>query len=319
MDDAHSRRGFRRFEFARPERQLDRSRILLAGGVAIVLLTVGAYVGSQGVRSAVSWLHRQPQYQIRFLNIQLGDEPPTWFRGGADAFLRRVRENAREDEILPVLDLPRDRIELDFKQFPWVDSVLRVEYPPQRIVVHLAYKKPVAVIPHPDGEDALLDSKGHLLPAEDVDLTRLGPLIKIGDRGLAHSAQTQSGHRVWRSTAQGLEGERQGRAVLRAARLAGFLQDPDRASEVQAIPALRILAIWATDPRGLFVQTAEGNMVLWGDAPGEEVAGGIEASEKWELLKKWAKSDSGRSLPQGDFWAFIHSELKPVETGRGRG
>ncbi len=319
MDDAHSRRGFRRFDFVRPERQLDLTRLLLAGVALILLVTACGYLGSQSVRSAVAWLHRQPQYQIRFLDIQLVDAPPPWFRGGAAAFLRQVRENAKEDEVLPVLDLEHARIELDFKQFPWVDHVLRVEYPPQGIIVHLAYKTPVAMIPYPGGDGLLLDAKGHLLPADDVDLTLLGPLVKISDRGLGRPAAMQSGHGVWKPAMLGVEGERLERAVLSAARLAGFLRDRAGSSDVQANPALRVLAIWATDPRGLFFQTAEGNMVLWGDPPGEEPPGGLESSEKWELLKKWARTSSRRSLPQGDFWAFTRSELKPVETGRGRG
>jgi hypothetical protein len=319
MDDAHSRPGFRRFDFVRPERQLDLTRLLAAGALLIVLVTAFGYLGNQSVRSAVAWLHRQPQYQIRFLDIQLQEAPPPWFRGGVDAFLRQVRENAKEDEVLAVLDLPQDRIELDFKQFPWVDNVLRVEYPPQGINVHLAYKTPVAMIPSPGGEALLLDRKGHLLPADDVDLARLGPLIKISDRGLAHPAGAQTGHGIWKAAVLGVEGERLERAVLRAARLAGFVQDRARASEVHTNPAIRVLAIWATHPSGLFLQTAEGNMVLWGEAPGEEAPGALEASEKWELLKKWAKTPSRPSLPQGDYWAFTRSELKPVETGRNRG
>jgi hypothetical protein len=319
MDDAHSRPGFRRFDFVRPERQLDLTRLLAAGALLIVLVTILGYLGNQSVRSAIAWLHRQPQYQIRFLDIQLQEAPPPWFRGGGDAFLRQVRENAKEDDVLAVLDLPHDRIELDFKQFPWVDNVLRVEYPPQGIIVHLAYKTPVAIIPSPRGDALLLDSKGHLLPADDVDLARLGPLIKISDRGLANSAGAQTGHGIWKAAVPGVEGERLERAVLHAARLAGFLQNHARASEVPANPALRVLAIWATDPRGLFLQTADGDMVLWGEAPGEEAPGGLEAPEKWDVLRKWAKTADKRSLPQGDFWAFTRTDLKPVETGRSRG
>jgi hypothetical protein len=319
MDEAHSRRRFRGFDFGRSERQLDRKRILLGGLLALAVTGFLGYLGTHSLRSAVTWLHHQPEYQIRFLDIQLREQPPAWFRGGKEAFLGQVRENAKESEILPVMELERARIELDFKQFPWVDAVLRVEYPPQGIIVHLAYKKPVAIIPFPPGEVVLLDCQGHVLPIDDVDTEKLGPLIRITGRGLAALIRPQSGHRVWTSSAPGAEGERLQRSVLAAARLAGFLHDPVRASDTRSLPALRVLAIYTTDPRGLFLQTAESNMILWGEAPGEETAGRPEAQEKWEILKKWAKTTQKRSLPAGDYWEFVRSELKAKETGRGRG
>jgi hypothetical protein len=269
------------------------------------------------VRSAVGWLHRQPQYQIRFLDIQLREAPPPWFRGGAETFLRQVRENAKEAEVLPVMDLETDRIELDFKQNPWVDNVLRVEYPPQGIIVHLAYKRPVALIPAPPGEEVLVDRNGHLLPAQDIDVEKLGPLIKITGRGF--SGSSQGNHRIWRSSVPGPEGERLNHAVLGAARLAGFLQDPARRGDIRALPPLRILSVNVTDPRGLFVQTGDGNMILWGEAPGEESGGTLEAQEKWEILKKWAKTAPQNPLPVGDYWSFRRSDLQRVETMRSRG
>jgi hypothetical protein len=319
MDEAHSRRGFRRLDFVRSERQLDFKRIVLACLLALAAVLIFGYLGNQSLRSAVGWLHRQPQYQLRFDDIQLRDEPPPWFRGGAEAFLRQVRENAKEAEVLPVMELERARIELDFKQFPWVDDVVRVEYPPQGIVVHLAYKRPVAIIPLPPGDEGLLDSQGHLLPAQDVEAEKLGPLIKITGRGLRESSRSQAGHRVWRSSAPGAEGERLQRAVLEAARLAGFLQDPARARDIRDFPALRVLTIIATDPRGLFVQTSEANVILWGNGPGEEPAGSLEAEEKWELLKKWAKTSGKRTLRLGDYWEISRSGLSPVDTGQGGG
>ena len=65
-----------------------------------------------------------------------------------------------------------------------------------------------------------------------------------------------------------------------AARLAGFLLEPERASEAAALPALRILSIIATDSqgkpdeRGFFVQNAEDAIILWGNAPDGENGGG---------------------------------------------
>ena len=77
-----------------------------------------------------------------------------------------------------------------------------------------------------------------------------------------------------------------------------------------------MLAIVATDRRGLFIQNAEGAMIYWGEAPGSEASGNLEAKEKWEMLEKWASSSSRRILPSGDYWMFSRTELKPVETRR---
>ena len=59
-------------------------------------------------------------------------------------------------------------------------------------------------------------------------------------------------------------------------------------------------------------------MIQWGEGPGEESNGAPAAEEKWEILKKWARSQTRRALPEGDYWTFSRSELKPVETRRDR-
>ena len=81
----------------RAERQLDLPRVLLAFCLGVAGLTLIGYLGTQALRSMVHWLHQQPQYQVRFLDIRLQNEPPAWFRGGAQAFLRQVREHVKED------------------------------------------------------------------------------------------------------------------------------------------------------------------------------------------------------------------------------
>ena len=146
IEDADSRPRLRRFDFVRSERQLDLPRVLLASCLFVAGLALIGYLGTQALRTMIRWLHQQPQYQVKFLDIRLQNEPPAWFRGGAQAFLRQVRENAKEAEVLPVLELETERIDRDFRLFPWVDDVTRVEYPPQGITVHLVYKQPVATI-----------------------------------------------------------------------------------------------------------------------------------------------------------------------------
>lgn len=319
IDDADSRPRLWRFDFVRAERQLDLPRVLLSSCLFVAGVALIGYLGTQALRTMIRWLHQQPQYQVRFLDIRLQDEPPAWFRGGAQAFLRQVRENAREAEVLPVMELETERIDRDFRLFPWVDDVTRVEYPPQGITVHLVYKQPVAMIPFPPGEHVILDRNGHILPVENIDTEKLGPLIRITGKGLGQPATDNRPGRVWKSSAPGVEGSRLERCVLGAARLAGFLQEPDRAREAASVPALRVLAIVATDDRrGLFLQNTEEVMIHWGETPGSEVSGNLKAKEKWKILKKWATMPSRRTLPPGDYWMFSRADLKPVKTSRAR-
>jgi hypothetical protein len=316
IDDADSRPRprLRRFDFVRSERQLDLPRVLLASCLFVAGVALIGYLGTQALRTMIRWLHQQPQYQVKFLDIRLQNEPPAWFRGGAQAFLRQVRENVKEAEVLPVMDLETERIDRDFRLFPWVDDVTRVEYPPQGITVHLVYKQPVATIPFPPGEHVILDRNSHILPGVDIDTEKLGPLIRITGKGLDQPATDIRPGTAWKSSSPGAEGPRLERCVLGASRLAGFLQEPDRASEAASVPALRVLAIVATDSRGLFVQNVEGAMIYWGEAPGWEASGNLKAKEKWELLEKWATTPSRRILPSRDYWKFSRTGLEPVKT-----
>jgi hypothetical protein len=321
LDDADSRPRLRRFDFVRAERQLDLPRVLLAFALLVAGMALVGYMGTQALRCTIRWLHQQPEYQVRFLDIRLQDEPPTWFRGGAQAFLRGVRVHAKEPEILPVMELESERVDHDFRLYPWVDDVKRVEYPPQGIKVQLVYKQPVAAIPSSTGDPLILDRKGTILPGADIDTEKLGPLIRINIAGkeLEQLASDRQPGRAWRSSARGAEGPQLERCVGEAARLAGFLQETDRANEAAANPALRVLAIVATeDFRFLFLQTAEKVMVLWGETPESEISANLEAREKWEILKRWAMMSSRRSLPAGDYWMFTHADLKPVKTRSAR-
>ncbi len=164
----------------------------------------------------------------------------------------------------------------------------------------------------------ILDRDGHILPAEDIDTEKLGPLIWITAPGLEQPATDNRPGLAWKSSAPGAEAARLERCVLGAARLAGFLQEPDRASAAASVPALRVKAIHAIDPRGLFVQNVEDAMIYWGEVPGSEASGNLEAKEKWEMLKKWATTPSRRVLPDGDYWMFSRVGLKPVKTGPAR-
>jgi hypothetical protein len=311
--EAAPRARFRQFEFRRPERQLDVPRVSLAVLLMLGLLSVASYLGWEAVQGALRWLHQQPQYQVPFREIRLRPDPPRWFRGGAAAFLEQVRERAKESEIVSVLDLESGRLRRAFRDYsPWVQEVGRIEFPPQMILVELTYKQPVATTDQGATCDVFLDRNGHLLPQGDLDLDKLGRLIRITGQRLFPSPENRPGG-IWRSSLPGAESARIERCLRGAAGLAGFLKDPEREADAASNPALHIRSVFATDSRGLFLRTDEDVQVLWGDPPGQEPVGGLDALAKWEIMKNWAKLPSRRRLPPGGFWTFSRDELRPVE------
>ncbi|MFO0891246.1 MAG: hypothetical protein U0790_19145 [Isosphaeraceae bacterium] len=318
IGDPVSRPRLRRFDFRRSGRQLDLPRVVLAGLILLGVVSITGYLGLRAARTAIRWLHQQPQYQIPFREIRLRPEAPAWFRGGTEAFLGQVRERSREPEVLSVLDLERGQLTRAFQDYsPWVEEVVRIEYPPGEIVVDLVYKRPVAILGSAPGEVSYLDRNGHLLPGEDFDPELLGPLIRITGTQLVPSPRNHPGG-IWKSAVDGSESARLERCVRAAAGLAGFLLEPDRLAERSSSRVLQVVSIFATDERGLFIRTAEGVMVLWGEAPGQEPAGTLTAAQKWETFKRWAATSPRRAVAPGGYWMFSRSDLKPVEPGTGR-
>ena len=59
----------------------------------------------------------------------------------------------------------------------------------------------------------ILDRNGHLLPGEDIDTVKLGPLIRITGTGLDQPATDNRPGRVWRSSAPAAEASRLERCV----------------------------------------------------------------------------------------------------------
>jgi hypothetical protein len=197
-----------------------------------------------------------------------------------------------------------------FKKYAWVEDVARVTYSPGRISVDLRYRQPVAWVSIPRGQQRIIDEKGIILPVEDVDVEPLGALIKITGDGLLEPADPRPGV-IWKAKAYTIEADQPDPKILAAARLAGFLRDPDRLALAAAYPALRMLEIIVSDygRRRLFVMNAEGAEIWWDDAPGREPAGKPGAVDKWRMLVDWRESNRARFLEEGDFWAFTRKGL----------
>jgi len=316
-DDADTPPRARRLAFARPAGRLDARRAVAALLVFLSVALVLVYMGGRLVDRAVRWLHDQPRYQLPFNQIELVPPPPSCFRGGVAAFLERARENVGESEVLPLLDLEPGRVELVFKRFPWVERVEAIDHPPGGLVVHLNYNEPVAKVLFPTGEQFALDRRARILPPEDLNVECAGGLIQISGRRITPPASTRAGL-VWKT--ESADAAEIDRGVVQAAGLAGFLLEPERRRQADEIPALRVLVISTTESegRGLFVQNAEGTMILWGRGPGDERPGEPSALDKWELLTAKAKAEGIRRGNPGDYWAFVRNDLKYMKTASPR-
>ena len=75
-----------------------------------------------------------------------------------------------------------DRLALAFKKDAWVEDVVKVGYAPSSILVDLRYRQPVAWVELRQGSSRSSMRKGFSCPAEDVDLEKLGQLIRITRR-----------------------------------------------------------------------------------------------------------------------------------------
>ena len=109
--------------------------------------------------------------------------------------------------------------------------------------------------------------------------------------------------------------------MVAAASLARFLTQQVR-SGGNTSPALEMIEIIVTDfsGRGLFVLNAEGTVFCWGRAPGTERPRELPATEKWQMLLKWAESPqeillttgiTGNSRP-GECRSFVPTRMPRI-------
>jgi hypothetical protein len=308
----------RRFPLSRPGR-LDVRKIATVGMLVLSLTAVVFYAGRQALDAAVEWLQNQPRYQFPFGDIELPDPPPSCFRGGSEAFLERVRLNAKEPEVVSLLKVDPVRLRAAFKSFPWVESVGEIERPPGELIVHLKYRRPVAKVNVAGAGQFVLDGEGCLLPLEDIDVERVGRLIWIVGNGLTAPPRERAGT-IWRTATPGsTAGEALDRGVVQAAKLSSFLLDPAREAETHA--DARVYSITVTETRGepsLFVETERKVQIHWGRGPGDEEPGELSAAEKWELLVQQARRGLDQKNPR-DLWLFnrtgmVYRPARPTPT-----
>jgi hypothetical protein len=281
--------------------------------VGVVLLAGLIYLGNQAVVAVVRWLHGQSQYQVPFDQIELIDPPPAWYRGGSKAFREHVRRSAGAGELVPMLDITPDRLEIAFKNAAWVEEVVKVAYVPGRITVQLKYAEPVAWVKLPESGQQLVDARGVLLDADDVDPVLLGPLIRItGGAELRAPADARAGV-IWKSRVGPEEPEQVDESIVAAARLAGFITRQRRASAGANAPALKIIEVMVKyfKRHGLFMVNGERTVIWWRHPLGAEPPGEPDAEEKWAMLREWQRTTTARALPDQDYWRFDQKSVVP--------
>jgi hypothetical protein len=275
--------------------------VLLA--ISVPLLTLAA---QRANRTLTAWLHGRKTYQLPFEDIELVPAPPAWIQSGKRGLLDRVREHANWPASISVLDTDLDALAADFQRAsPWIRGVERKETAyPNRLRLVVRYREPVARVTV-QRLGLVLDRDGVVLPDDDLDRDAAGSLVEIINLLPVDAAASTIEARPGRSLKLPASGEDD--IALRASRLAEFFKSHATLKR-STKPVCRIVAIHE-DKRGLFAQTAESAMILWGPAPGFEQPGEPTAEEKWGMLEDWLEAHN-------DFKAVQHPRFLAFEKGR---
>jgi hypothetical protein len=323
-EPARDGRRFTRFVSLPVERRLVLSRLGLATVLGLVGLAALTLVGSELVGRAVRWLHAQPQYQTTFDAIELEPPPPPWFQGGRPVFLGRVRQAAgRGNGPFSAMDQNLADLAREFRLFRWVKRVERTEHPaPNRLLVRLQYRVPVAWARLPGERDVLLDEDGVILPLDEVEIEPLKhalllkgldlPLIPI--EGLDPPSRPRPGY-AWTAPEESPEAGRADERVRAATRLAAFLQSSLSREPRPIAPALRpdLIHFEAAKKESLFVRNAEQEWIYWDQPPGRERPGEPTASQKWSDLREWAVRREAATTRKKHYLGFTKDGIEVVE------
>lgn len=147
----------------------------------LALLAAGVWLAWM---RANQWMRGRPEFVVTAESLELSPVPPPWI--GSDLRADVLQEAARQGP-LSVLDPPaalQQRLADALRFHPWVRSVERItKAPPNRLVVELTYRTPVAAVRW-DGDPQtllLVDDQAVRLPEGDVaeEARRTLPRIAI--------------------------------------------------------------------------------------------------------------------------------------------
>ncbi|WP_406700781.1 FtsQ-type POTRA domain-containing protein [Singulisphaera sp. Ch08] len=287
-DPVRSRR-FARFVTPPSVRRLSRPRIVLAILACLGLLYVLSLAGIHGLRSLRTFVHKQDEYQLSFSEVVLDPPPPDWYKGGSKHFLERVRKESGEPDRFSLLDLDTEKLRLAFRRDGWVRKAVVTRHNPNRVVVHLVYREPVALVEVDHSKNELIDQDAVILNQDDVNLNaaptvqlaRNKPRLPPFDRQVGEAWKRASGTNKLPAVDE---------SVQAGAKLASFLSSMQRDELLKRSPNL-FNAVVVESATKLWVQSGVNLLVFWGMPPNEELPGELPAAEKWRVLSRWIKQD----------------------------
>jgi len=211
------------------------------------------------------WLrqHVRPLNSLSFDKIDCPDPPGSKH----EEFLGEVRYLGELPEKLSILDDSTvQRVAGAFGKHPWVEKVIRVDLDPRRSRVRLAFRTPVLAVEKEENGTLRVrsvDRSAIVLPA-DARGEGLPRYRARDDTPICPAGQRCQDPNIWT-----------------AASTAGYLHD--------------FLAPWhivsfQVDASGLTLTSIDGTRILWGHAPGLELATEAPASSKRDWLRAYFDS-----------------------------
>jgi len=283
-------------------RRVALPRLIIAGGLLLGLVALLWLAITRLIQKITDWVDQRPEHQIPFSQIELVPEPEGWIKGGKALILSQVRREANLDEMVSLLDLDLSKLQTDFKRCVWVKQVVRIDRSNYgRLIVELVYRRPVAEIryqPVPPG-DFILDEEGVVLPDDEIRWTSHlfpyrvhgipSPLIEI--KNIPETSTKPRFGLPWKRRVEDGLVEEPDPLVLRAARLARFLQDRSLALKSPA-DAPDFVSIYIPRETGqpFFLIDSGQNYVCWGMAPGDDRIGEPSPETRWTMLLQWIKT-----------------------------
>ncbi|AGA30250.1 cell division protein FtsQ/DivIB [Singulisphaera acidiphila] len=282
-------RRFARFVTPPSVRRLSRPRIVLAILAGAGFLYVLSLAGLHGLRSLRTFVHKQAEYQVAFSEIVLDPPPPGWYKGGSKHFLERVRKESGDPEQFSLLDLDTEKLKLAFQRDGWVRKAVVMRQNPNRVVVHLDYREPVALVSVEHSRKELIDQEAVILNQDDVNLNAAATLF-LERRGGSPSLPPflRNVGETWKTESGPNKLPVVDECVLAGAKLANFLRSVQRDDLIKRSPNI-FQAVVAESESKLWVQSGDHLLVFWGMPPNEERPGELPFSEKWKVLTNWIK------------------------------
>jgi len=293
-------------------RRVSRSKIVLAILALVPLLMNVPWAWRQVRDTVTSFVHRQPAYQVRFSEITLDPPPPAWYLGGSSRFLKQVRHGSGHAETFSLLDLDPAALGKAFRVQAWVRKASVERKNPNRVIVHLEYREPVAYVDLKEGGVYLLDREAVLLNPDDLDVSSID-LRKQKFRPELARYQNQAPPfepqfgKTWKSLSGTDRTPKTDEQILVGARFAAALHQAQAEDLAKGTP-LVFNAIVVQAEKGvidqskliLWVQTQDNVLLKWMTGPDDADPVGPDFPEKWDLAKNWANAPKPRGVKHFD-------------------